>query len=78
MAEVRKFKPGAGSQIAEAVAKAMGESVRPITPGAPPEPTQKPQSAPTTLSVTAASSFVTGDAFFLPAAAADEPEVDES
>ena len=78
MAEVRKFKPGAGSQIAEAVAKAMGESVRPITPGAPPEPMRKPQSAPTTISVTAASSFVTGDAFFLPAPEADDTDADEN
>lgn len=38
MAEIRKFKPGAGGEIAQALAKAMGEGVRPATPGAAPEP----------------------------------------
>ncbi|WP_203568025.1 hypothetical protein [Aestuariimicrobium ganziense] len=38
MAEIRKFTPAAGGTIAQALAKAMGETVRPVTPGAPPKP----------------------------------------
>lgn len=33
MAEIRKFTPGRGGDIAQALAKAMGEPVRPIAPG---------------------------------------------
>ena len=33
MAETRKFDPSAGSDIAQALRKAMGEPVRPNTPG---------------------------------------------
>lgn len=35
MAEIRKFKPTTGA-IAEALAAAMGEPIRPVTPGSRP------------------------------------------
>ncbi|WP_420175659.1 hypothetical protein [Luteococcus sp. OSA5] len=38
MAEIRKHRPSAGSPIAQALEKALGASVRPVTPGAPPQP----------------------------------------
>lgn len=43
MAEVRKFNP-ASNAIRDAVARAMGEPVRPATPGEPAAP--KPSPAP--------------------------------
>lgn len=50
MAEIRKFNPGHGNAIAEALKAAMGEPVRPAEPGArvqpaaatPPEPPAPP------------------------------------
>ena len=33
MAEIRKFTQGKGGEIAQALARAMGEGVRPATPG---------------------------------------------
>ena len=43
MAEIRKFTQGKGGDIAQALARAMGESVRPATPGdgGPPRPKSK-------------------------------------
>ena len=42
MAEIRKFDPAAGNAIAQALREAMGEPVRPVTPGAPPAvPTER-------------------------------------
>ncbi len=38
MAEIRKFDPAAGNAIAQALKAAMGEPVRPVTPGGPPVP----------------------------------------
>ncbi len=35
MAEIRKFDPAAGNAIAQALREAMGEPVRPVTPGEP-------------------------------------------
>ncbi len=35
MAEIRKFDPAAGNAIAQALKAAMGEPVRPVTPGKP-------------------------------------------
>lgn len=35
MAEIRKFDPAAGNAIAQALRQAMGEPVRPVTPGTP-------------------------------------------
>lgn len=74
MAEVRKFKPGQ-SAIAEAVQKAMGESVRPVAPGGSPDP-GKPE--PTSATVTGqaaatpitATSFLVSEQFLVPA---DDP-----
>lgn len=33
MAEIRKFDPAAGNAIAQALREAMGDPVRPVTPG---------------------------------------------
>lgn len=58
MAEVRKFKPGQNA-IAEAIQKAMGEGVRPVTPGGPPKPGQASAAGtPATTPITAATFFV--------------------
>ena len=49
MAEIRKFTQGRGGEIAQALAKAMGEGVRPATPGDGGTPTPRataPASAP--------------------------------
>ncbi|MGO4957549.1 hypothetical protein ACTQ49_09820 [Luteococcus sp. Sow4_B9] len=46
MAEIRKHRPTAGSPIAQALEKALGASVRPVTPGAPPQPNH-PKQQPT-------------------------------
>ncbi|HAM44076.1 MAG TPA: hypothetical protein DCM67_03495 [Propionibacteriaceae bacterium] len=35
MAEIRKYNPETGNAIAQALSAAMGEPVRPRTPGAP-------------------------------------------
>ncbi len=49
MAEIRKFDPAAGNAIAQALREAMGDPIRPVTPGesatsataaTPDEPTQ--------------------------------------
>ena len=53
MAEIRKFTQGKGGEIAQARAKAMGEGVRPATPGdgGRPAPKTKPSaSGPTATS----------------------------
>lgn len=47
MAEIRKFTQGKGGDIAQALARAMGESVRPATPGAGGPPRPKSRSAAT-------------------------------
>lgn len=49
MAEIRKYDPAAGNAIAKALRAAMGEPVRPATPGEQPTPgaTAPP---PTTMS----------------------------
>ncbi|MGJ6981229.1 hypothetical protein ACSDQ9_11980 [Aestuariimicrobium soli] len=63
MAEIRKFSPGTGGAIAQALAKAMGESVRPTTPGAPPElgpAHDEAVTAPVKPAPTSAASFVVG------------------
>jgi hypothetical protein len=47
MAEIRKFKPGQGNAIAQALTAAMGEPVRPAEPGARVQPTAaKPAEPP--------------------------------
>lgn len=53
MAEIRKFTQGRGGEIAQALAKAMGEGVRPATPGDGGTPTTRttaPASGPTVTS----------------------------
>ncbi|MGA4506516.1 hypothetical protein ACQB6R_13290 [Propionibacteriaceae bacterium G1746] len=53
MAEIRKFAPGRGGDIAQALAKAMGEGVRPATPGAGDKPAPRskaPAAGPTATS----------------------------
>mgnify|MGYP001161972785 CR=1 FL=1 len=35
MAEIRKFDPAVGNAIAQALRQAMGDPVRPVTPGEP-------------------------------------------
>ncbi|MDO5682588.1 MAG: hypothetical protein Q4G46_07155 [Propionibacteriaceae bacterium] len=78
MAEVRKVTPGRGGLIAAAVEKAMGESVRPITPGGSPNPgsTANPADKPGVAdSPITASSFLVNDAFLVfeqPQADADD------
>ncbi|MGA4670964.1 hypothetical protein ACPCG0_14385 [Propionibacteriaceae bacterium Y1923] len=44
MAEIRKFTEGKGGQIRQALIEAMGEGVRPATPGAGDKPAPKPKS----------------------------------
>jgi len=39
MAEIRKHNPRVRGKLDEALAKALGESVRPVTPGGKPDPT---------------------------------------
>ncbi|MFT3971550.1 MAG: hypothetical protein QM695_15060 [Micropruina sp.] len=41
MAETRKYRPS-GSLVGDAVRAALGESVRPVTPGGRPDPSEKP------------------------------------
>lgn len=60
MAEIRKHKQ-TNSAIAQAIEAAMGASVRPTTPGAPPEPNRKP-SARSTPGTTFTSMPTTGTA----------------
>lgn len=52
MAEIRKFIPGAGGEIRQALARAMGEPVRPITPGDGEPPRPKPKTSPASPTVT--------------------------
>ncbi|WP_432560085.1 hypothetical protein [Granulicoccus sp. GXG6511] len=64
MAEVRKVTPGRGGLIAAAVEKAMGESVRPITPGGSPDPSKKGIPVPSAVETPiTASSFLLNDAY---------------
>ncbi|MBK9696168.1 MAG: hypothetical protein IPO80_01785 [Propionibacteriaceae bacterium] len=49
MAEIRKYDPAAGNAIAQALRAAMGEPVRPATPGERP-PAEPPVTPPTTMS----------------------------
>ncbi|SJN40573.1 hypothetical protein [Luteococcus japonicus] len=61
MAEIRKHKPTGSSPIAKALEQALGAAVRPVTPGAPPQPNdpgRSPAAKPPT---------VTGVAHTLPA-----------
>jgi hypothetical protein len=44
MAEIRKFDPATGNAIAQALRAAMGEPVRPTTPGKPAEKSEPPAS----------------------------------
>lgn len=60
MAEIRKFRPATGGDIAQALARAMGESVRPMTPGDG-GPEKKPSPKPTTT-----TSVVTSGAIWDP------------
>lgn len=74
MAEVRKFRPGQGGHIAQAIAKAIGEPVRPITPGGSPDPSRTKEASPAPLTMTA-TSFTVSDEFLLPAPA-EQPDHD--
>lgn len=76
MAEVRKVKPGRGGHIAQAIAKAMGESIRPITPGGSPDPSKTREAASTSHAVTA-TSFVVSNEFLLPSATDEESESED-
>lgn len=75
MAEVRKVTPGRGGIIAAAVEKALGESVRPITPGGSPDPSAAPIPVPNaaTTPITA-SSFLLNDPFLI--VQGEEPGID--
>jgi hypothetical protein len=77
MAEVRKVRPGKGGHIAQAIAKAMGETVRPITPGGSPDPSQTSRVKPTEHTVTA-TSFVFNDAFLLPAPVEEAADTEQT
>jgi len=46
MPETRKFEPSAGDPIAEALRAALGEQIRPTTPGAPSKPAGLAQGRP--------------------------------
>lgn len=72
MAEVRKVRPGKGGHIAQAIAKAMGESVRPITPGGSPDPSKASETVSQSYAVTS-TSFVVNDTFLMPS---DEDEAE--
>lgn len=45
MPETRKFEPSGGDPIAEALRAAMGEPIRPTTPGSKPTPSSENQPA---------------------------------
>ena len=47
MAEIRKYDPAKGNAIVEALRSALGDPIRPVTPGEP-APTRKPSVAPAT------------------------------
>ena len=47
MAEIRKYDPAKGNAIVEALRTAMGDPIRPVTPGAP-APARKPDLPPAT------------------------------
>lgn len=46
MAEIRKHTPSKGGDIAQALAKALGEPVRPVAPGAGDKPAPKKPRTP--------------------------------
>lgn len=46
MAEIRKYDPAAGNAIVEALRAAMGDPIRPVTPGRPASPTAEPEPEP--------------------------------
>ncbi len=48
MAEIRKYDPAAGNAIVEALRAAMGDPIRPVTPGRPASPTAEPEPEPQT------------------------------
>lgn len=50
MAEIRKHDPAQGNPIVEALRHAMGDPIRPVTPGVPQAARPKSASAPTTTS----------------------------
>lgn len=52
MAETRKYRPS-GSLVGDAVRAALGESVRPVTPGGRPDPSERPPEAETASSTPA-------------------------
>lgn len=53
MAEIRKYDPAKGNAIVEALRAAMGEPVRPVTPGERPAPrAAHPETPPATSWVT--------------------------
>lgn len=76
MAEIRKFTQGKGGEIAQALARAMGEGVRPATPGdgGRPAPKKAAASGPTV------TSGVIWDPFLktTPAKGLKKPAVDEA
>lgn len=60
MAEIRKYDPAKGNAIVEALRTAMGDPIRPVTPGQP-APVRKPVEQPAStswvnLTVTSSSS----------------------
>lgn len=78
MAEVRKVTPGRGGFIAAAVEKAIGESVRPVTPGGRPDPSRPtpipvPSAVETPLTV---GSFLVSEEFVVYAHTPEDTEDD--
>ncbi|MEL4504041.1 hypothetical protein AAEX63_04615 [Luteococcus sp. H138] len=59
MAEIRKHKPSAGSPIAQALEKALGAAVRPVAPGAPPQP-NSPERTPAVKPPTVGATSIPG------------------
>lgn len=75
MAEVRKFKPGQ-SAISEAIEKAMGQGVRPVTPGGSRDPNKTYAAQPAAATITA-STFLVSDEFLTPASRNDTAAQDD-
>jgi len=62
MAEIRKYDPSKGNAIAEALRAAMGDPIRPATPGQPKQaPASEPSPTPPSTQAWISLSLVTKD-----------------